>query len=172
MSERPSGLRNASLGCYARDPQLVALGFVGEHKLGLAGLNDRLLRYDAALDIGPGGHLEHRVKENLLDDRPQRPGARPEHDRLVRDRLQRPVLEDQLDVVQRKELLVLPDERVLRFDEYSYDVLLVEAVQGHGDRQPTDELGDEPVLEKILRPQVLEDVRDVLLLPDLVSRHM
>src|SRR5260370_19822484 len=150
----------------------MAVGLVGEHELGLSGLNDRLLRYDAALDIGPGGHLEHRVEENLLDDRPQRPGARPEHDRLVRDRLQRPTLEDQLDVVQSAELLVLLDERVLRFDEYSYDVLLVEGVQGHGDRQPTDELGDEPVLEQVLRPKVLEDVREVLLVADLVSRHM
>ena len=74
--------------------------------------------------------------------------------------------------VQSEELLVLLDERVLRFDEYAYDVLLVEAVQRHGDRQPADELGDEPVLEEILRPEVLEDVRAVLLVSDLGGRHM
>src|SRR5262249_23696881 len=55
--------------------------------------------------------------------------------------------------------LVLLDQRVLRLGEDAHDVLLIEVVQGHDDRQAADEFGDEPVLQKVLRLQVFEGLR-------------
>src|SRR5439155_12428940 len=70
--------------------------------------------------------------------------------------------EDQLDIVQGEKLLVLLDERVLRLGEDSDDVRLIEVVEGDGDRQAADELGDQPVLQQIHGLELLEDLRRLL----------
>src|SRR6266849_5454817 len=77
-------------------------------------------------------------------------------ERKLGDRDEAALLEHELDIVQREELLVLLDERVLGLGENAHDVLLVEVVQGHDDRQPSDELRDEPVLQQVLRLHELE----------------
>src|SRR4029077_17145738 len=77
-------------------------------------------------------------------------------ERKLSDRIERALLEHELDVVEREELLVLLDQRVLRLGKDANDVLLVKVMQGHDDRQPADELRDEPVLQEVLRLHQLE----------------
>src|SRR5258708_2945907 len=137
---------------------------VGDLELGLERIADRPLRDDAALDLRTRRNLEHRVEERLFDDRLQGPGAGAAQERKLGDRVERPLLEDELHVVQREELLVLLDERVLGLGEDADDVLLVEVVQGDDDRQAADELRDEAVLQKVLRLQVLQSLGDGLAL--------
>src|SRR5579859_96262 len=151
-----TNVRNpAGLGRLAYQPRR-ALAFLDELELGLEGLADRALGDDAALDLRPRRDLEHRVEQRLLDDRLEGARARSALQGQLCDRVEAALLEDQLDVVQREELLVLLDQRVLRLGEDAHDVLLIEVVQGHDDRQAADELGDEPVLQQVLRLHLLE----------------
>src|SRR3974390_1890396 len=145
---RPSRARGLSRLPYHAGP---ALALVAELELGLQGLADRALGDDAALDLGARRYLEHRVEQRLFDDRFERPRARLAREGELRDRVEAALLEDQLDVVEREELLVLLDERVLRLGEDADDVLLVQVVQRDDDRQAAHELGDEPVLQQVLR---------------------
>src|SRR5216684_593847 len=82
----------------------------------------------------------------------------------------RSLLEHELDIVQREELLVLLDQRVLGLGEDAHDVLLVKVVQRDDDRQAPDELRDEPILQQVLRLQLLERLGHRLAL-DLVVRR-
>src|SRR5712691_11202453 len=141
-----------------------AFGLIGDLELRLERVPDRALGDDAALYLRPRGDLEHRVEQRLLDDRLQRARAGAAQQSQLGDRVERALLEHELDVVQREELLVLLHERVLRLGEDADDVLLVEVVQGDDDRQAADELGDEPVLQEVLRLQVLERLGDDALL--------
>ena len=56
----------------------------------------------------------------------------------------------EVDVVELEELLVLLQQRVLRLDEDADQRVLVEAVHRADDRQPADELGDQPELQQVL----------------------
>src|SRR5260370_26645301 len=141
-----------------------ALRLVGDLELGFERIADRALRDDAALDLRTRRDLEHRVEKRLFDDRLQGPGAGATQERKLGDRVERPLLEDELHVVQREELLVLLHERVLGLGEDAHDVLLVEVVQGDDDRQAADDLRDEAVLQKVLRLQVLQSLGDGLAL--------
>src|SRR5260370_21829639 len=60
--------------------------------------------------------------------------------------------------------MVMLHESVLRIGEDAHDVLLVEVVKGDDDRQAADERGDEAVLQKVLRLQVLQSLGDGLAL--------
>src|SRR4029077_21124579 len=115
---------------------------------------NRALADQAALDLRSRGDLEHGVEKRLLDDRLQSARTCASKQSQLRYGIERSLLEDELDIVEREELLLLLDERVLGVGEDADDVLLVEVVQGHDDRQAPDELGDEPVLEQVLRLHV------------------
>src|SRR5438105_2383846 len=147
-----------------------SLGLVRHLELRFECVADRALRDDAAFDLRSRGDFEHRVEQCLFDDRLQRPRASPAQQRELGDRVERPLLEDELHVVQREELLVLLDERVLGLGEDAHDVLLVEVVQGDDDRQAADELRDEAVLQEVLRLEVLQGLGDDLLLGPVVRR--
>src|SRR5439155_3379308 len=56
----------------------------------------------------------------------------------------------QADLLEVEVFLVLLDDRVLRLSENPDEGRLVEVVERRDDRQPADELGDEPVLQQIL----------------------
>src|SRR6266851_6431998 len=133
-----------------------AIALFAELELRLQCLADRTLADQAALDLGPRRDLEHRVEQRLLDDRLQSARTCASKQSQLRDGIERALLKDELDVVQREEFLVLLHERVLGLGEDADDVLLVKVVQGHDDRQASDELGDEAVLEQVLRLHVLE----------------
>ena len=68
---------------------------------------------------------------------------------LVGDRVERVVGEDELDVVELEEALELLGERVARLGEDRDQVVARELVDDRHDRQPADELGDEPVLDEV-----------------------
>src|ERR1019366_475977 len=121
-----------------------------------------LLGDDAPLDVRATRHLEHAVEQDVLDDRLESacPGAASE--RALGDGAKRTLMEDQFDIVEREELLVLLDERVLRLGEDADDVLLVEVIQRHRDRKPADELRDEAVLEQVLSLQLAEHLGRLL----------
>src|SRR6266851_3123899 len=133
-----------------------SVALLAELELRLHRIADRTLADQAALDLGPRRDLEHRVEQRLLDDRLQGARTCASKQSQLRYGIERALLKDELDVVQREEFLVLLHERVLGLGEDADDVLLVKVVQGHDDRQASDELGDEAVLEQVLRLHVLE----------------
>src|SRR5256886_15721739 len=159
----PGWIVTRELGGLSHNARL-GLALFAQLELGLERLADRAFADDAALDLGTGRDLEHRVEQRLLDDRLERASTGSAEPRQLGDGVEASFLEDELDVVQREELLVLLHERVLRLGEDAHDVLLVQVVQRDDDRQAADELGDEPVLQKVLRLQVLESLRNGLAL--------
>ena len=58
--------------------------------------------------------------------------------------------EDQLHLVQVEELLVLLDDRVLRLGQDPDQRILVQRLEHDGDRQATDELGDQAKLQQVV----------------------
>ena len=94
----------------------------------------------------------------MLDDRAEPACAGLALERLVRDLPERVVGEDELDVVVVEEALVLLDERVLRLEEDLDEVVTRELVHRRDDRQPADELRDQPVGEEILRHHLGEEL--------------
>src|SRR5258706_4803915 len=133
------------LGRLSHEPRR-AVAFLAQLELRFERLADRALGDQAALDVGTRWNLEHRVEQRLLDDRLQSARAGAAKQCQLRDRIERSLLEHELHVVQREELLVLLDQRVLGLGEDADDVLLVEVVQRDDDGQAADELRDEPVL--------------------------
>src|SRR5258708_998209 len=133
-----------------------AIALFAELELRLQCLADRTLADQAALDLGPRRDLEHGVEQRLLDDRLQSARTCASKQSQLRYGIQRALLKDELDVVQREEFLVLLHERVLGLGEDANDVLLVEVLQRDDDRQAADELRDEPVLQQVLRLQQLQ----------------
>ena len=115
---------------------------------------------DALADVVQRGDLVHHVEQHFLDRRAQAAGAGLALLGLLGGRLQRVVGEDQLDVVQREELLVLLDDRVPRLGQDPDQVGRVSVVERDGDRQAADELGDQAVLQQIVVGQVLQRVLD------------
>ncbi len=57
--------------------------------------------------------------------------------------------------------MVLLRKSVLRFGEDAYQVFLAELMDIADDREPTDELGDEPELEQVLGEHLREQLADV-----------
>src|SRR5229473_8514469 len=91
-----------------------AFRLLAQLELRLQRLANRALGDQAPLDIRTRWDLEHRVQQGLLDDRLERAGAGAAQQRQLGDGVEASLLEDELDVVQREELLILLDERVLR----------------------------------------------------------
>src|SRR5205807_721437 len=106
---------------------------------------------DALADVVARRQLVHHVEQHLFEDGPQTPGARPPQERLVGHRPERVLGELQFHVVELEELLELLGQGVLRLHEDPDERLLVEAVDGADDRQPADELRDEPELQQVFR---------------------
>src|SRR5262245_18173117 len=128
-------------------------------------LLDRLLRDRALGDVLARRELERDVQERVPDDRPQTARARLTLERLVGDLPERVLGEDELDVVVGKEALVLIDERVLRLDEDLDEVLALQLMHRRDDREPADELGDQPVREEILGHHVGQQLGLVRVVP-------
>src|SRR5205085_4026238 len=88
--------------------------------------------------------------------------------RTVGDLPHRVLREDELDPVVAEEALVLLDERVLRFLEDLDEIFPPELVHRRDDREPADELGDQPEVKEILGHYLREQLRrlDVVLRAD------
>src|SRR5690606_30754112 len=117
----------------------------------------------ALADVVAAGQPVHEVEQHLFEDGPQTAGAGAPEQGLLGDGLQRVGGELELDVLELEDLAVLLDEGVLRLAQDADQGIPVEARDRADDRQPADELGDEPVLEQVLRLDLLEQGRGVLL---------
>src|SRR2546426_5136095 len=102
--------------------------------------------------------LEHDLGHHLFENgaQPSRAGAALHG--LRRDRLERFLLEREAHVLEIEQLLILLGKRVLRLREDADQRIFVERVERYGDRQPADELGDEPVAQQIVRLDVHKGV--------------
>src|SRR5205823_6925340 len=89
-------------------------------------------------------------QQRALDDRAQTAGPGLARQRLLRDLPERLLGEDELDVVVREDTLVLTRERILGLGQDLDEILALELVHRRDDRQPADELGDQPVGQEIL----------------------
>ena len=107
------------------------------------------------------GSLIHQVEHQVLDDHPQAARADLALERRLGDRLERVVGEAQLHVLVLEQLLVLTRDGVARLREDLDERRLVELVQRADDRQAADELGDQAVLDQVLRLELLERRADV-----------
>src|SRR4051794_9309323 len=152
----PTSASNESSGGAAF---LVVAGDEGRR---LVVLDDGLVD-DALRDVGAAREVVHHLEQHLLQDRPQTAGTRASRERLVGDGLERVVGEVQVDVVELEELLVLPEQRVLRHREDLHQRVAVEVVHRTDDGEPADELGDEPELQQVLRHDTAENRADVAL---------
>src|SRR5215469_2888002 len=113
---------------------------------------------DDLLDVLAARHLVHHREKDLLEDRPQPAGTRAAEDRLVGHRLEGVVGELQVYSVELEQPPVLPDERVARLGQDPDQRLAVQVVHAGDHRQPSDELGDHPELQQVLRHHVGERV--------------
>src|SRR3990172_6366099 len=139
---------------------------LGDQERPLA-VQDDLARDDALLQSLDGRQLVHDLEHDLFQDRPEPARAGAALERLARDRRHRVVGELQPHLLEVEVLLVLLGDRVLRLLEDADERRLVEVVERRDDRQPADELGDEPVLQEILRLDQHEEVADLPLVAGL-----
>src|SRR5204862_964341 len=107
-------------------------------------------------------------EQRALDDGAQAARAGLALERTVGDLPHRVLGEDELDPVVAEEALVLLDERVLRFLEDLDEIFPPELVHRRDDREPADELGDQPEVKEILGHYLREQLRrlDVVLRAD------
>src|SRR5262245_60646505 len=106
-------------------------------------------------------HLIHEIQHQVFDDHPQPARADFALERRFRDGLERIVGEAELDVLVLEQLHVLTRDRVARLRQDLDERGLVELVQRAHHRQPTDELGNQPVLDQILRFELFQRRADV-----------
>ena len=106
-------------------------------------------------------HLIHQVEHQVFDDHPQAARADLALERRFGDRFEGIVGEAELDVLVLEQLHVLARDGVARLREDLDERRLVELVQRADDRQAADELGDQPVLDQVLRLELLERRADV-----------
>ena len=77
--------------------------------------------------------------------------------------MKRLLIEIELHAVHLQELLILLDERVLRLGQDAYERIFIERFERHNDRKSPDELGNQAVLQQILRQDVAQRFPDVAL---------
>ena len=102
-------------------------------------------------------YLIHDVGHDALYNRPETSCSGVALNGELRDRPDRAVVELKVSAVHSDELLVLLDERVLRFGENPDESRFIEAVERDDDRKTTYELRNETVLDDIMRGDVLEE---------------
>src|SRR5581483_776608 len=153
-----AGVTSGSLRGLFGELLVVEIGAGARDERRLEALLDRLLRDHALGDVLTGRQLEHDVEQSVLDDRPQAAGAGLALERLVGDRPQRVVGEDEVDVVVGEEPLVLLRERVLRFGEDLDEVVALQLVHRGQHGQAADELRDEAEVQEVLRHHLGEQL--------------
>ena len=102
------------------------LRFCRSTNVGAAPVFDRGAGDDDLVDVVGGRDLEHDRPEHVFDDRAKAAGAGLAQHREVGDRLERLVVEVELDAVELEHALVLLDERVLRLGQDLHERVLVE----------------------------------------------
>ena len=97
-----------------------------------------------------------------LDDGPEAARAGIARYGLVGDRLDRALVEYELDVVEPHRLLVLAQHGVLRLGDDALEVLARKVLEGDLDRQAADELGDHAELHEVVGMELGEEGPDIL----------
>src|SRR5438093_2500816 len=113
---------------------------------------------DDLLDVAARRDVEHDVEQDVLDHGPQAACAGLELERVLGGRLERVLGEDELDLIERQELLVLLDDRVLRLGQDLHQGFFGQRVDRDDDRQAADELRDQAVLEEVVGDDVLQEL--------------
>src|SRR5712691_7138970 len=134
----------------------------GVDEKGLALADDGVLVHHDLAHVLHRREIEHEIEQHLSQDGAQAPGAGLSRQGPRGDRLQRLRPDFQVHAFHAEELLVLLDKGVLRLGEYLDQGLLVELLERRHDRQPPDELGNKPVLDKVFRFDGFQDLADVL----------
>src|SRR5262245_32887006 len=101
----------------------------------------------------------HSVEHQLFQDHPQAARADLAFAGLARHRAQRLFSEAQFDAVPLELLLILSGQRVLRLSENFDHRGLVEFVQSADHGEPSDEFGNQAVLDQILGLDLLQQSR-------------
>ena len=104
-----NGKRLGSLFCFLPIDRMLGLG----QQHGLGPIANRVRGDDALAHIFASGDFVHHVEQKRFDDRAQAACACAKAQGLFRRRLKRILAKNQLDVVQRKETLILFDDRIL-----------------------------------------------------------
>src|SRR5204863_8046102 len=138
------------------------LGF-GHEERPLA-IQDDLPRDDALLEPLDGRELVHDLEHDFLEDRAEAACARAALEGFLRDRRDRILGELEAHLLEIEVLLVLLDDRVLRLPEDPDQRRLVEVVERRDDREPPDELGNEAVLQQVLRLDHRQEIAHAALL--------
>src|SRR4051812_40254298 len=106
-------------------------------------------------------HLIHQVEHQLFDDHTEAARADLAFERRFRNRFERVVGEAELHVLVLEEFHVLTRDRVARLREDLDERGAIELVQRADDRQAADELGNQAVLDQILRLELFERRADL-----------
>src|SRR5688500_10186524 len=135
--------------------------FFDQRRDGLLFAHHDLAGDDALADLLLARKVVHQVEHQVLDDHPE--AARPDLARqgLFGDRLEGVVREAQLHVLVLEQLLVLTRDGVPGLRQDLDERRTVELVQRADDRQPADELRDQPVLDEVFGLHHLEGRADV-----------
>src|SRR5438132_14299081 len=107
----PGWIVTRELGGLSHNARL-GLALFAQLELGLERLADRAFADDAALDLGTGRDLEHRVEQRLLDALLERASTGSAQQRQLCDGVEGCRLEAARDGVQSEDVLVLLRERV------------------------------------------------------------
>ena len=123
--------------------------------------------HDYALGSLYRRYIVHHVHHQGLDYRPEPTRAGIARDSLVRDSLDGPLLEHELDLVEAHRFLVLTQNRVLRLRDDPLEILAGEILERDLDGQSSDELGDHPEFDEIVGMELREKRLYVLRAPGL-----
>ena len=93
----------------------------------------------------------HHVQHHFFQDRPKSSGAGFLVKGFPCDRAERAFREFELHLLKGEQFFILFGERVSRLGQDSNQSAFIQFIQGGNDRQPTDELRNQAVLEKIFR---------------------
>src|SRR5256885_1096397 len=141
------------------------LGF-GHEERPLA-IQDDLPRDDALLEPLDRRQLVHDLEHDLLEDGAEAARARAALEGLPGDRRHGVLGELEAHLLEVEVLLVLLDDRVLRLPKDPDQRRLVEVVERRDAREPPDELGDEAVLQQVLRLDHRQEIAHAALLATL-----
>src|SRR5262249_25335585 len=101
--------------------------------------------------------LEHGVEQDALHNRAQPPRAGLAVDRLSGDGVERFLRKREIDAIHLEQPLILLHQGVLRLPEDPLEGPLVELFKSGQHGQPSDEFGNEAVLQQILWRNLAED---------------
>src|SRR5579883_2750249 len=153
---RAQGLASSGAGALATP--------VGMDVEGYRPAFDDLAIDDDLADAIETRQLEHRIEEDRLHDRAQPARSGLAQDRPMRDRLQRLLVELEVNVLHLEEPLILLDEGILGLGQDVDQRALVEIVKRRYDGEAADELRYEAELQEVLGLEIAQDLAGLALL--------